>query len=91
MIKYRISQEMIHTVVEKNTISGSIAPETTCFALLGSDLIIDEMGNIKLCECNSHPALGWGTMSKQLDRGDSFNSFIEWDEKETSFDALVVG
>ena len=82
------SQEMIHTVVEKNTISGSIAPETTCFALLGSDLLIDEMGDVKLCECNSHPALGWGTMSKvpskvfsQFDRGDSFNSFIEWERK----------
>ena len=35
-----------------------------CFALLGTDLILDSEGKIKLCEVNSHPALGWGTMSK---------------------------
>ena len=91
------SQEMIQTVLEKNVISG-IAPETTFFALLGSDLLIDEMGNVKLCECNSHPALGWGTMSKVPSK--VFSNLIEetlsilllnGNEKETSFDALVVG
>ena len=90
------SKEVIQTVVENLSISG-IAPETTCFALLGSDLIIDEMGNVEVCECNSHPALGWGTMSKVPSK--VFSNLIEetlsilllnGNEKETSFDALVV-
>lgn len=39
-------------------------PEDTgaCFALLGTDLLLSKDGTIKLCEVNSHPALGWGTM-----------------------------
>ncbi|CAJ1942132.1 unnamed protein product [Cylindrotheca closterium] len=42
----------------------SLAPETTCFGLFGLDLMMDSDGDIKVCEVNSHPALGWGTMSK---------------------------
>jgi len=41
-----------------------IAPESTCFALWGADLLLDTHAEIQLCEVNSHPALGWGTMSK---------------------------
>ena len=41
-----------------------VARDTTCFALLGTDLILDSSLNIQVCEVNSHPALGWGTMSK---------------------------
>lgn len=44
--------------------SEIMAPQTTCFALLGNDWIMDEQGNLQLCEVNTHPALGWGTMSK---------------------------
>ena len=40
-----------------------IAPGITCFALLGADFLIDIHGTVKLCEINSHPALGWGTMT----------------------------
>ena len=47
--------------MEKNLVA---AGNTTCFALLGTDLIVDSEGNIQVCEVNSHPALGWGTMSK---------------------------
>lgn len=42
-----------------------ISAETTCFALLGIDILLDkDDGTAKLCEVNSHPALGWGTMAK---------------------------
>lgn len=45
--------------------SNTLAPETTCFALMGVDLMMDDNeGKIQVCEVNSHPALGWGTMSK---------------------------
>jgi len=44
--------------------NNTIGRDTTCFALMGADLIVDENGDIKICEVNSHPALGWGTMSK---------------------------
>ena len=55
------------------------------------------MGNVKLCEVNSHPALGWGTTSKVPSK--VFSNLIEetlsilllnGNEKETGFDALVV-
>lgn len=35
----------------------------TCFALLGADYLVSKDGDIVLCEVNSHPALGWGSMS----------------------------
>ena len=48
-----------------------IATDTACFALLGVDWVVqsksqDKDGKIRtrLCEVNTHPALGWGTMSK---------------------------
>jgi hypothetical protein len=57
-----------HCDISANTF---IASDTTCFALLGVDWVVqsksqDKDGKIltKLCEVNSHPALGWGTMSK---------------------------
>ena len=96
MIKYRISQEMIHTVVEKNTISGSIAPETTCFALLGSDLLIDEMANLMSV---IHTQLWVGEQCRKFHPRCLVNLIEETlsilllngNEKETSFDTLVVG
>ena len=45
-----------------------LAPHTTCFALLGNDWILSPSSEgstiLQLCEVNSHPALGWGTMAK---------------------------
>jgi hypothetical protein len=41
-----------------------LADEATCFALLGVDLLMDDQENIKICEVNTHPALGWGTMAR---------------------------
>jgi hypothetical protein len=60
------------------TQASLIAPETTCFALLGLDWLLQsptqtstttchssvDGGPLKLCEINSHPALGWGSMAK---------------------------
>jgi hypothetical protein len=40
-----------------------LAGNVTCFALLGVDLLVSEQHEIKICEINSHPALGWGSMS----------------------------
>lgn len=34
-----------------------------CFALLGVDCLLDSDQTVKVCEVNSHPALGWGSMS----------------------------
>lgn len=60
-------------VYDTNTmLSLSMSPETTCFALLGVDWLLqfhrqnndESKTRLKLCEINSHPALGWGTMSK---------------------------
>lgn len=42
----------------------TIAPGVTCFALLGTDYLVSDLGDIKLCEVNSHPALGWGSMAQ---------------------------
>ena len=48
----------------------------TCFALLGLDCLVVEDGRrIVVCEANSHPALGWGTMS-DVD-GSVFRKLIE--------------
>jgi len=53
--------------------STVLAPETTCFALLGLDWFVQSPSSsnsscgdveLKLCEVNSHPALGWGTMAQ---------------------------
>jgi hypothetical protein len=52
------------TTTTTTTTTSALALETTCFALLGTDLVIDDRGKIKICEVNSHPALGWGTMCK---------------------------
>ncbi|CAB9530488.1 expressed unknown protein [Seminavis robusta] len=41
-----------------------VAKATTCFALLGADLLVSSEGQVIVCEVNSHPALGWGTMSQ---------------------------
>ena len=41
----------------------TISPSVTAFALVGADLLMSSEGAIKLCEVNSHPSLGWGTMS----------------------------
>ncbi|KAG7367923.1 tubulin-tyrosine ligase family protein [Nitzschia inconspicua] len=48
-----------------------IAPQTKCFALLGLDWLLqspntqhENKSRLKLCEINTHPALGWGTMAK---------------------------
>ncbi|KAG7347303.1 tubulin-tyrosine ligase family protein [Nitzschia inconspicua] len=49
-----------------------IAPQTKCFALLGLDWLLqspnpqheNKSTRLKLCEINTHPALGWGTMAK---------------------------
>lgn len=41
----------------------NIANEVTCFALLGADYLVSSKGELKLCEVNSHPALGWGSMA----------------------------
>eukprot|EP00546_Thalassionema_frauenfeldii_P004835 CAMPEP_0178926512 /NCGR_PEP_ID=MMETSP0786-20121207/18581_1 /TAXON_ID=186022 /ORGANISM="Thalassionema frauenfeldii, Strain CCMP 1798" /LENGTH=372 /DNA_ID=CAMNT_0020601657 /DNA_START=67 /DNA_END=1185 /DNA_ORIENTATION=- len=43
-------------------------PDVTLFALAGADHLIDSNGETKLCEINSHPALGWGSM-KNVDHG----------------------
>jgi hypothetical protein len=43
---------------------SQLGPNTVRFALLGTDLLVDENGDIEICEVKSHPALGWGTMSK---------------------------
>jgi len=40
-----------------------VHPSVTCFALLGADFLVAADSSLKLCEVNSHPALGWGTMS----------------------------
>jgi hypothetical protein len=40
-----------------------IANQVTCFALLGADYLVSSDGGVKLCEVNSHPALGWGSMA----------------------------
>ena len=39
-----------------------IVDGVTCFALLGADYLVSRDGEVKLCEINSHPALGWGSM-----------------------------
>jgi hypothetical protein len=45
--------------------TDNMASDTACFALAGTDLLMDgATGNMLLCEVNSHPALGWGTMSQ---------------------------
>ena len=82
-----------------NIVQNDISPNTTCFALLGIDFMIDEFGNIKVCQVNSHPALGWGTMSNVpssvfrnliedtlllLLKGDKDDELIE----ETNFDRI---
>ena len=46
------------------TVVSSLAPATTCFGLFGNDWILNSQGNLQLCEINSHPALGWGTMAQ---------------------------
>ena len=63
------------------------------------DFMIDEFGNIKVCQVNLHPALGWGTMSNVpssvfrnliedalllLLKGDRDDELIE----ETNFDRI---
>jgi hypothetical protein len=63
---------------------NSMSPETTCFALLGGDIVLQEDGTAKMCEVNSHPALGWGTMSKVPKN--VFDSLIE-----DSLSILMVG
>lgn len=40
-----------------------IANQVTCFALIGADYLVSSQGEVKLCEVNSHPALGWGSMA----------------------------
>jgi len=59
-----------------NPFQQPMAAATTCFQLLGVDLLVASKDNeatdddenavptIKICEVNSHPALGWGTMSQ---------------------------
>lgn len=93
------SRELVRKVLEGEAFAGSamaIAPETTCFALLGADLLMDERGEVKVCEVNSHPALGWGTMAKVPKR--VFSDLIEealslvlldGDEEETGFDHIL--
>lgn len=58
------SNELLQAVAGEFDVGNKISPGCTVFALLGSDLLIDDTGNIQLCEVNSHPALGWGTMAK---------------------------
>jgi hypothetical protein len=74
------NQQLAETgqALDEHARATTIAPDTTCFALLGLDWLlqdnfhekindgdkIDSSPQIKLCEINSHPALGWGTMSK---------------------------
>lgn len=60
-----VSQELVSLARQDVfQVQEDMAPDATCFALLGTDLLVDEHGNVKICEVNSHPALGWGTMSQ---------------------------
>jgi hypothetical protein len=52
------------TMYAENPFQQPIGEGTTCFALLGADLLVSEAGAVKICEVNSHPALGWGTMKQ---------------------------
>jgi hypothetical protein len=60
------SKQLVTTFLEATGAQNlyNIARDTTCFALWGTDLLVDNKGHVKICEVNSHPALGWGTMSK---------------------------
>jgi hypothetical protein len=68
-----------------------IGRDTTCFALLGTDLLVDDNGAIKICEVNSHPALGWGTMSKVPSKvfsdliEETLMLLIDGDDRSTDF------
>lgn len=59
----------------------AIAPNTACFALLGLDWLLQSPSQdggkppLKLCEINSHPALGWGTMTNVPSR--VFDKIVE--------------
>jgi hypothetical protein len=90
------STELVQTMTE-NFVQAKIGDGTTCFALLGTDLLLDEKGIIKICEVNSHPALGWGAMAKVP--ADVFATLIEEtlsilidgfiENKQTSFQEFV--
>ena len=41
-----------------NPFHEPVAGQTTCFALIGADLLVARDGRILVCEVNSHPALG---------------------------------
>ena len=70
LFETHFNEEMGFQQALRGSESAAVAPETTCFALLGLDWLLQAKGNddtrprVKLCEINSHPALGWGTMAK---------------------------
>lgn len=72
-----LSRRFVHTIIAPTfeQYQDQISQETTCFALLGLDILIDKSGTAKLCEINTHPALGWGTMSNVPPQ--VFDSLIE--------------
>jgi hypothetical protein len=57
----KLSDAFIKEMVKSGAIP--IHPSVTCFELLGADFLVAADSSLKLCEVNSHPALGWGTMS----------------------------
>lgn len=48
----------------RNHLPQPTVPHLTCFALLGLDCLVSSSPTkpVFICEANSHPALGWGTM-----------------------------
>eukprot|EP00977_Amphora_coffeiformis_P008365 scaffold1893_cov220-Amphora_coffeaeformis.AAC.10 len=42
---------------------GAESSSGVCFALWGVDLLMRDDGKVLVCEVNTHPALGWGTMA----------------------------
>lgn len=70
------NKELIKVIAPRfSEIKKTLSNDSTCFGLLGSDILIDRGGKTILCEVNTHPALGWGTMGKVPNK--VFDSLIE--------------
>jgi len=58
-----LSCTRIFLMANLSSLDQPVANGITCFALLGADYLVSCEVEVKLCEVNSHPALGWGSMS----------------------------
>ena len=49
--------------LDNQSLQSEMDGSGVCFALCGVDLLMREDGKVLMCEVNTHPALGWGTMA----------------------------